>query len=445
MTDAIPELLGRVTEVWSNTAGGNAGTGYLIGTDLILTALHVVRRDGAEPATEIVVRPLLAAGQMGALQAAELVWPTADRLDDQPLDAALLRLRNLKCEAAPRIDLGKPKNPPDCLNLPLMAVGFPAFAPKAGDRQDTEQISGIAPLASSIVAGKYQIAELRNTQKLQVDDSLDWHGMSGAPLLSEGRLIGLLVARKSANQRYDFSGIRIEKLLEDAAFRAYVGPCIDNGADLPAFTDMRAKPIVVPAPRTSVPDVPPDDTWDIPADAFGELLDHQFGLPASPLESPKMPPVLALYWDRLDRKLQDAFALAATQAVGAGKNYISTTTLFAALRRLRNAPMPELLDAMPDGAMGAPVPAHISPDYACLYRITALSPCVTRSLDNLAPKVGSDAVLSSEDMFVDIARFGTGKSTIRMRDNGVDPDWIVDKVTTLDWHVLSRDGAQMAY
>ncbi len=443
MTDAIPELLGRVTEVWSDTAGGNAGTGYLIGTDLILTALHVVHRDGAEPAKEIVVRPLLAAGQMGALQAAELVWPTVDRLDDQPLDAALLRLRNLKCEAAPRIDLGKPKSPPDCLNLPLIAVGFPAFAPKAGYRQDTEQISGIAPLASSIVAGKYQIAELQNTRKMQIDDSLDWHGMSGAPLLSEGRLIGLLVARKSANQRYDFSGIRIEKLLEDAAFRAYVGPCIDNGLDGLAFSDLKSKRIIVPRPGP--PDLPPDDIWDIPADAFGEVLDHQFGLPALPQESPKMPPVLALYWDRLDRKLQDAFALAATQAARSGKNYISTTTLFAALRRLRNAPLPELLDAMPDGAMGAPVPAHISPDYACLSQITELSPCVTRSLDNLAPKVGSDAVLSSEDMFVDIARFGTGKSTIRMRNNGVDPDWIVDKVTTLDWHVLSRDGAQMAY
>ncbi len=435
MTDTVSELVGRVTEVWSNAMGGTTGTGYLVGTDLILTALHVVRHDGAPPATEIAVRPLLAANNLDGLQDAELVWPPADLFNDQPLDAALLRLRNLKCQVAPRIDLGKPKNPPDCLNLPLMAVGFPAFAPKAGDRQDTEQINGIAPLASSIVAGKYQIAELQDTQKKQVDDSLDWRGMSGAPLLSEGRLIGLLVARKSANQRYDFSGIRIEKLLEDAAFRAYVGPCMVDGL---VFEEIEKRVI---RPRFSITDLPPDDTWDLPLDPFDPMLEQDFGMPAQPQESAKMAPVLALHWDRLDRKLQDAFALAATQATGAGKTYISTSTLFAALRRLRNAPMPEMLDAMPDGAMGAPAPAHIIPDYACLHRITELSPCVTRSLENLAPKVGSDSVLSSEDMFVDIARFGTGKSTIRMRTNGVDPDWIVNKVNKLDWRVLSRDAA----
>jgi hypothetical protein len=88
MTDAVSDLLGRVTEVWSNAQGGSVGTGYLIGTDLILTALHVVHRYGAPAASEIAVRPLLAADHMGALQDAELVWPSIDRLAVQPLDAA---------------------------------------------------------------------------------------------------------------------------------------------------------------------------------------------------------------------------------------------------------------------------------------------------------------------------------------------------------------------
>ncbi|MEL6681839.1 MAG: trypsin-like peptidase domain-containing protein [Pseudomonadota bacterium] len=441
MTDAVAELLGRVTEVWSSAMGGTTGTGYLIGTDLILTALHVLRRDEEPPAREIAVRPLLAAAEMGGLQDAELIWPPADRLDAEPLDAALLRLRNRRCRAAPKIDMGKPKNPPDCLNLPLMAVGFPAFAPKAGDRQDTEQISGIAPLASSIVAGKYQIAELQNTQKKQVDDSLDWRGMSGAPLLSEGRLIGLLVARKSANQRYDFSGIRIEKLLEDKDFRSFVEPCIDRDLEAPKFEQFTK---ALRKPRHRIPDPSPDDSWEHPSDEFSEILGKQFGSPNPTQKTKEMAPILARYWDRLDRKLQDAFALAATHVTRAGKTYISTTTLFAALHRLRNAPMPEMLDALPLGAMGAPSPAGIEPDYGCLQIITELSPCVTRSLENLAPKVGSDAVLSSEDMFVDIARFGTGGSTIRMRNHGVDEDWIKATVDALDWQVLSRDDAAVA-
>ena len=44
-------------------------------------------------------------------------------------------------------------------------------------------------------------------------------------------------------------------------------------------------------------------------------------------------------WDQLDSSLQNALALAAVQAQRKGKNYISTNTFFATLRRLNPEPL----------------------------------------------------------------------------------------------------------
>jgi hypothetical protein len=93
------------------------------------------------------------------------------------------------------------------------ATGFPAFAKGDDGRRDTEQISGVVFLGTTLVAGRYQISDMTVRDRQKLNEELDWHGISGAGLLANGRVIGVLIARKTPNQRYDFSAVRIEALL----------------------------------------------------------------------------------------------------------------------------------------------------------------------------------------------------------------------------------------
>ena len=87
-------------------------------------------------------------------------------------------------------------------------------------------------LGTRLVAGRYEIKDMTVRDREPLNQKLDWHGMSGAALLSGGRVIGVLIARKQANQRYDFSAVRIETLLAIPEFvtaiRGYVA--LDHAA-----------------------------------------------------------------------------------------------------------------------------------------------------------------------------------------------------------------------
>ena len=453
----FPEHIGRVCEVWSDSGGGNRGTGYLLGDGLILTALHVLWRDGDAVATTIKARPLLIAEEVGGLQLADLVWPPRHEVSAQSPDAALIRLRGTECPLKDPLEMGPPNIAPHCFDVPIHAIGFPAFTAPEGGRHDVEQISGIAPLATSIVRYRYQIAQLVDAQRRAVDETLNWSGMSGAALLSEGRLIGVLLARASANQRYEFSGLRIERLLKDPLFATAVADFLPEA--------LRPKPAPQVAPPTSAPAGDPFAAPPRGGGPFGNMLGFGLGTrPPGASERPAQPdsafikrdrkprvepdppppigaPVLAAYWDRLDKRLQDAFALAATDVRRKGKDWVSTASLFAALHRLTPAPLPAYIAALPDGALDAPTPEDVPIDYAKLAELTGLSPCVTDSLHKLAPKVGQLGVLASEDMFLDISRHGKGTSTARLRAHGITADWVADKTEALGWDVLKREEA----
>ncbi len=87
---------GRITEIWSDSANGSFGSGYLLGGGLILTARHVVMPEGSKPPTVIKARPLGIAHRVTGLQPADLVWPDLAQLADlHAPDAVFLRLRDL--------------------------------------------------------------------------------------------------------------------------------------------------------------------------------------------------------------------------------------------------------------------------------------------------------------------------------------------------------------
>ena len=221
----------RITEVWSNSKGSR-GSGYLLAGGLILTARHVVMPEGSEPPTVIKVRPLGIADLVDGLQPADLVWPDLAQLANQHApDAALLRLQALPkglpeaLKALPHF--GRTDDTGGC-GTPVSAIGFPAFAEKAGERYDTEEISGIVFLGTKLVAGRYEIAEMTVRDK-KLEQERDWYGMSGAALLSGGRVIGVLIARRHNDQRYDFSAVRIDALLTIPGFRDAISGHVELG------------------------------------------------------------------------------------------------------------------------------------------------------------------------------------------------------------------------
>src|ERR1700722_19125379 len=106
----IPEARRRITEVWSDSANGSFGSGYLLGGGLVLTARHVVLPEGSTPPTIIKARPLGIAHQVEGLQDADLIWPDLQQLGDQTApDVALLRLRDF----VDSDDAGPPLGPPN--------------------------------------------------------------------------------------------------------------------------------------------------------------------------------------------------------------------------------------------------------------------------------------------------------------------------------------------
>lgn len=143
-------------------------------------------------------------------------------------------------------------------------------------------------------------------------------------------------------------------------------------------------------------------------------------------------------WDLLDPSLQDAFALAATAARREGKDYISTRTLFAAFRRLRPAQLAAFFGQLPAGALPDSISEDVTVDRAAMDDIQSLSSCVQASLTNLSSRATAEHKLASEDIFIDIARHGTGESVRRLRTHGIDSERISHILGQLGWAVTER-------
>ena len=143
-------------------------------------------------------------------------------------------------------------------------------------------------------------------------------------------------------------------------------------------------------------------------------------------------------WENLDPDLQDALALAHNQARREHKDRISTRTFFAALGRLRAGRLPSLLDLLPEGALPAPVGDDVSTHSQLLEQPPKLSTCVENALVHLGSHASPAHRLGTEDVFVDVAKFGTGPSVARLRAHGVTPGVIDQIVEQLGWQVVRR-------
>lgn len=232
---------------------------------------------------------------------------------------------------------------------------------------------------------------------------------------------------------------------------------IDNPADwvrleiAAALADTRKTviPVLVDKANMPPPDVLPECVAQIASRQAVEIRrdywDHDVKLLITKIAGQKdgnpiaRTPLIDSFWDNLSPSLQDAIMLAANAARREGKHIISTRTLFAAMHRLNPDRLPEFFDLIPRHALPEPISEEITADSDAISGIRLFSDCIQDSLNHLTPQSSADNKITTEDIFVDIARHGTGASVRRLRTNGISVDRINEIVQQLGWSVMARE------
>lgn len=143
-------------------------------------------------------------------------------------------------------------------------------------------------------------------------------------------------------------------------------------------------------------------------------------------------------WDRLEPNLQDALSMAYNQSRREGQVKIRTRYFFAAMVRLSPDPLPEMLKHLPPNALPNPIDEDITTESILLAESIELSACVEESLKELVPKSTKEHKISSIDLFVDIAKHGTGSSVEQLRRYDVTPGKVDRLVGELGWELIQR-------
>ncbi|MGW5284442.1 tetratricopeptide repeat protein, partial [Streptomyces collinus] len=175
--------------VWVRTREpGGSASGYLIGPQLVLTALHVVLPD-QRWALEVQAR--VGHPRFGDVvdRRAEVCWP--DPREGVPakdaLDMALIWLEEPVAVEGDPVRWGRPGG---IVPLPFEGAGFPAFADEAA-RGDVEHLRGELPVVST--SSSDWVLDCRVWPDLGHGGARPWAGASGAAIFCRGRLVGVAV------------------------------------------------------------------------------------------------------------------------------------------------------------------------------------------------------------------------------------------------------------
>lgn len=207
----MPRTAHRVVMVRSS----QGGSGYRISDDLVLTAAHVV-------------------GESGEVKLFDTDnWlPFQQVWYDDDLDVAVLKLEaiglptvsparwGLLSSAAPRV--------------PVEAHGFPTFQTLGADApRDYEQIDGHVNPLSGAARRQFHISV---DSKLWRTGPHPWPGMSGAPVLCHGRLIGVITETVGDSNRLAATPIT-EFIFGKEVQQALRDPCHDALPRSPGAVD----------------------------------------------------------------------------------------------------------------------------------------------------------------------------------------------------------------
>lgn len=152
-------------------------------------------------------------------------------------------------------------------------------------------------------------------------------------------------------------------------------------------------------------------------------------------------PLLRPIWPYIDDELRNILLVAATLAQIESKKYVSTTNFVKALMVAQPGQISEFFNKLPQGALPESNPAEDPVRLDSLASLESFSPCIASAFSNLASEATADKRLSSEDIYIDIARHGTGKSTRLLRSHDVSKSDVEDIVGQLGWHLVERNVA----
>ena len=128
---------------------------------------------------------------------------------------------------------------------------------------------------------------------------------------------------------------------------------------------------------------------------------------------------LRALWPKLDASTQRALNIAYNENRLAGDPGIQTRDLFAALLRLDDAPLQQVVQEIPSAALPEPTPGLVLEQPYILDERPWLSGCISSSIRRLAKSVPEGHRVSPADIFADIAKNGTGSSVALLRKHHI--------------------------
>ncbi|MFB8166350.1 tetratricopeptide repeat protein [Kitasatospora purpeofusca] len=199
------------------------GSGYLIGPRLVLTSAHVVEAAEAVP----VYRP----GDRQPVTAA-VVWHGSSGGRD---DAALLQVTDRRWRSAGTAGARWGEFVTALTDRPCEVQGSPELAqyratadgPARKAYTDVWQESGTVNPASAALSNRY-VVDLRTSRPGWTREVVPWGGLSGAALLCEGLVIGVVAAEVAHAEHGQLEAVPAGLLFRNASFRAALA---EYGAD----------------------------------------------------------------------------------------------------------------------------------------------------------------------------------------------------------------------
>ncbi|MFD3622331.1 NACHT domain-containing protein [Streptomyces sp. NPDC058676] len=196
--------ISRITAVF----GARQGSGYLLGTRLVLTAAHVVEEEGT---AEVVVP-----GGVG-----EVICDVAWWRKDDTCDAAVLLAR--ADIVPPHVSAAfSPLTWGDLIRLDTQencqATGYPLVQRDERGNLDSEQVEGRVKPGSAILRGRH-VLDISGTPPDPVKNGSPWSGLSGAGLFLGSALIGVVATAPTGWQNGRLEAIPVRVIADDPGFR----------------------------------------------------------------------------------------------------------------------------------------------------------------------------------------------------------------------------------
>ncbi|MFI5591185.1 tetratricopeptide repeat protein [Amycolatopsis sp. NPDC051758] len=229
----------RVTAV---TGPGGPGSGYEVAPGLVLTSAHVVGEVGASVSVFHPGRPGEFTGKV--------LWCGTPGGED---DAALVAVEDHAWEPVPG-HVGWGRSVTHRAGLACESWGVPNLVQRPDRPIDVVQASGTLNPGDRIVGRRY-VARLDG---FPPEGDSPWGGMSGAALLSEGLVVGVIATEPAGRGHAVLEAVPVSLLLRDPGFAAHTGSVAVRceAVELRGLADAQAKVPggrVVPSPAGLLP------------------------------------------------------------------------------------------------------------------------------------------------------------------------------------------------